>query len=592
MADKPSAFSTVVTTGAGTSLVVGGADGAATTGTGNASAGTFTGQLLAPAGIAVDGATAGTHGIQFPNSGATPGVVAHNLYSPDGVSMWFNGSQLATGAAVSGTPGQLCKFSGTSTISDSITSESGTTQTLIGQYKIQSGLVPGLTVGADNNARTLTNNTLKAGILAVPHYANASNPLFLIGAQNSNGANTLLIGGGITGLNAASTVSIYTGATTTTDTGTLRWTVDASGNLMPTGTVTIGVTGTRIYQGWFADLTVTNAIAGSITGASTSCSGNAATATTAGTVTGATQASITSAANLATVGTITSGIWNAGAVTTTGPLVTINGTTDATFIANGNPASGGVGMRLQNATANKWRLAMSGSNDLTIFGYTSAVNAVTFADATGNTAIGGTLTVNGFGTHSFSAGSNGSNWLAVVNTGHGTAARSIIESTAYTTNFYIETQASDFTTSGSLMADGTLLYQSGAGGLNLQAANASGAIRFYSGGATLRWGILAAGDLTFGGSSHIALSAGTPTAGTNCTGVTGTDYAFTSNIKNNSAPVTVNFGHTWTNPPICVGVTEYSVNPVCIDAVTTTYVRFFFNGPGMDSIVYMHCIGY
>jgi hypothetical protein len=48
---------------------------------------------------------------------------------------------------------------------------------------------------------------------------------------------------------------------------------------------------------------------------------------TAATVTGATQASITSAANLVTVGTITSGIWNAGAVTSSGAITATAGVT-------------------------------------------------------------------------------------------------------------------------------------------------------------------------------------------------------------------------------------------------------------------------
>lgn len=47
---------------------------------------------------------------------------------------------------------------------------------------------------------------------------------------------------------------------------------------------------------------------------------------TAATVTGATQAAITSIANLATVGTITTGVWNAGAVTSSG-VVTATGFT-------------------------------------------------------------------------------------------------------------------------------------------------------------------------------------------------------------------------------------------------------------------------
>ena len=75
----------------------------------------------------------------------------------------------------------------------------------------------------------------------------------------------------------------------------------------------LGLTGTRVNKGWFTDLEVTNAIAGSITG-------NAATVST---ITGlapdtattqATQAGITTCANLTTIGTVTTGTLSTGAV--------------------------------------------------------------------------------------------------------------------------------------------------------------------------------------------------------------------------------------------------------------------------------------
>lgn len=103
-------------------------------------------------------------------------------------------------------------------------------------------------------------------------------------------------------------VGVWTGDGTIE--GTTGLTYNGS-NFLLTGD--IGATGTRITKGWFADLTVTNAISGSVTG-------NAGTVTT---ITGlapdtattqATQPNITSAANLATVGTITSGTLSTGAV--------------------------------------------------------------------------------------------------------------------------------------------------------------------------------------------------------------------------------------------------------------------------------------
>ena len=119
-------FTTVVTTDTGAaSVVVGGASATSTTGTGGIACGTVAGQLLAPAGIAIDGATASTHGIAFKTAGATPGTTTSALYSPDGTSLWFNGSQLATGSAVSGTTGTLPVFTGTSALGNSIVTQAG-----------------------------------------------------------------------------------------------------------------------------------------------------------------------------------------------------------------------------------------------------------------------------------------------------------------------------------------------------------------------------------------------------------------------------------------------------------------------------------
>jgi hypothetical protein len=98
-------------------------------------------------------------------------------------------------------------------------------------------------------------------------------------------------------------------------------TMDASSGVLLTGP--LGITGTRVSKGWFTDLEVTNAIAGSITG-------NAATVST---ITGlapdtattqATQAAITTCANLVTVGTIGTGVWQGTAID--GAYIDIEGT--------------------------------------------------------------------------------------------------------------------------------------------------------------------------------------------------------------------------------------------------------------------------
>lgn len=320
-------FDKVVTTDtSASSLVVGGATPTSTTGTGGINAGsvvaaTFTGQLLAPAGIAVDGATAGTHGIQFPNSGATPSSTAHNLYSPDGATVWFNGVQLATGSAVSGTAGQLAKFTAASTLGDSLTSESGTTQTLLGQYKVQSGVTPGLLLGADANARTLTNSTEKRGILATPHYTNAQNPVAGMFVDSAAGNSNIYVGGGITGMNAATAVNIYTGATTTTDIGTQRIYVGAgvrigssatdpgTGQLYVEGATTLASTllVSGVLSAGSGPTTLTNATGIILNAATTATSANTASAIvardgsgnfSAGTITATVTGTATNATNV------------------------------------------------------------------------------------------------------------------------------------------------------------------------------------------------------------------------------------------------------------------------------------------------------
>lgn len=105
------------------------------------------------------------------------------------------------------------------------------------------------------------------------------------------------------GTPADNQVGVWTGDGTIE--GTAGLTYDGS-NFQLTGD--IGSTGTRITKGWFIDLQVTNAIAGSITGQAATVATIAGLAPDTAT-TQATQAGITTCANLTTVGTIGSGTW-------------------------------------------------------------------------------------------------------------------------------------------------------------------------------------------------------------------------------------------------------------------------------------------
>lgn len=107
---------------------------------------------------------------------------------------------------------------------------------------------------------------------------------------------------------------------------------------------------------------------------------------TAATVTGATQAAITSAANLATVGTITSGIWNAGAVTSTGSFIsTVSG--GATF----QNVSGGTNfqfIRLASTGADAY-WGTEGSSAGAFFTSAAAYATVLYTSTTQQFIIGG-----------------------------------------------------------------------------------------------------------------------------------------------------------------------------------------------------------
>lgn len=74
-----------------------------------------------------------------------------------------------------------------------------------------------------------TDATSKATYILNAHYTNAEEPFGTILASSNNGTNLLMLGGGSASYNAATSVSIYTGATSATVTGTDRFNVDANG---------------------------------------------------------------------------------------------------------------------------------------------------------------------------------------------------------------------------------------------------------------------------------------------------------------------------------------------------------------------------
>jgi hypothetical protein len=105
----------------------------------------------------------------------------------------------------------------------------------VGKLDISSGLRNGSTnaifVGADadSTSGTRTNDTRKLGLISSPHYQNASAPVFGMALDNQVSANVILIGGGYSGYNAATSIIFRTAANNTTETGTERIRVTADG---------------------------------------------------------------------------------------------------------------------------------------------------------------------------------------------------------------------------------------------------------------------------------------------------------------------------------------------------------------------------
>lgn len=218
------------------------------------------------------------------------------------------------------------------------------------------------------------------------------------------GSQTVTVTGAITGSGAGSiattlatpgTLTVSTTnstATAHTHTITSSSAPGAAASLLATDSSgIIGSTGTRIVKGWFTDLTVTNAIAGSITGSAatlttpraingTNFDGSAGITITAaaGTLTGTTLNSTVVTSSLTSVGIITTGTWT--------------GTTIA--IANGGTgqitANAALNAFLPSQTSNSGKfLTTDGTNSS--WGSPSGSGTVTSVSVVSANGFGGTV---------------------------------------------------------------------------------------------------------------------------------------------------------------------------------------------------------
>lgn len=153
-------------------------------------------------------------------------------------------------------------------------------------------------------------------------------------------------------------------------------------------------------------------------------------------LTGTTLPSSIVASSLTSVGTITSGIWNAGALTSTGPLI---------------------------------------------------VNGVSIS-------------------HAVTGGANSPQSLLLQNTTSGTAAQAAFGVSAGSVNGAVTTYSQGYTTASYAIQASTTFYGDGAGGVSIVANNAAGVVRFYTGGATLRFTLDAAGQLNAAGAAGLSVT--------------------------------------------------------------------------------------
>jgi hypothetical protein len=96
-----------------------------------------------------------------------------------------------------------------------------------GELDIQEGSIT-IRGGADVNLTTRTDATNKMFRLAGVHYTNTASPVGGIIINSTSTGNTVAIGGGSSAVNAATALAFYTGATTTTGTGTLALRIDSN----------------------------------------------------------------------------------------------------------------------------------------------------------------------------------------------------------------------------------------------------------------------------------------------------------------------------------------------------------------------------
>jgi uncharacterized protein YjlB len=119
------------------------------------------------------------------------------------------------------------------------------------------GQIPAILVGANSDSSTRSDNTQKMGIIGAAHYTNAQSPVGLISSNSYASNNDVYVGGGFAGSSAATSVSFWTAANSTTSQGTERMRITSAGN------VGIGTSSPGSYGG-FTTLSLNNSSGGGL----------------------------------------------------------------------------------------------------------------------------------------------------------------------------------------------------------------------------------------------------------------------------------------------------------------------------------------
>lgn len=215
----------------------------------------------------------------------------------------------------------------------------------------------------------------------------------------------------------------------------------------------------------------------------------------------------------------------------------------------------------------------------------------------GDVTVTSLLIVNGQGTaaspHKFTTSTAGRQEVSIIQQTSGTTGLASLKLTAGTATGFLQLFSQGFTSAGSAQANAVRLFATDAGGLYIEAN--SGPIQFWANGSQ-RWGINTAGDHTFGASSNIADSSGTPTIlsgfGTGPS-IAGRDYAFLVTLGTGSPTSgVVTFGHTWTNAPACTATPGAGFTGTNLSAQGATTTLTIAWTTGATGVINVHCRGY